>query len=147
MLTLCSDTFACMSCDLTRPGVRRRARRHRRKLADLTCPDAALADPICGVETVGSAGYRKCSPGTYKPHTGYANCRKCPAGTYAASHGSCGCSSCPAGHALNSAQTQCGACVDWVLVGGAYQGCPCKTTMTFRAKKSAEGPPCMFNVR
>ena len=59
MLTLCSDTFARMSCDLTRPGVRRRARRHRRKLADLTCPDAALADPICGVETVGSAGYRK----------------------------------------------------------------------------------------
>ena len=67
------------------------------------------ADPKCGVETVGSTGYRKCLPGRHKSHAGYTHCIKCPAGTYSPNDGACRCDSCPHNYVLNAAQTSCGA--------------------------------------
>ncbi len=74
----------------------------------LDAADAAAADPRPGVESVGSAGYRKCPPGTFKPSVGFTSCRKCSAGTFASGTGSDACASCPADHTLNGARTQCG---------------------------------------
>jgi hypothetical protein len=72
------------------------------------CSTSGLpADPICGIETVGSAGYRKCLPGTYKLHTGR-------------------CVSCPSSRTLNAAQTSCGALR--VQTSNAEANRPCKTS-------------------